>query len=390
MRTFDVIVAGGGPAGAVAALVLSRAGVRVAIFDRARFPRHKLCGDTVNPGALACLRRLGIGEAAGSFAVRGMVVTGDAGVRVLGRYPRQVTGRAVLRRDFDDALLRFAARAGAHVEEEVAVRGLTMTGERVDGVHIVSRGGARGRVAANVVIAADGRQSSLARSLKLARYATAPRRWAVGAYLSGVRGMTDCGEMHIRGDKYFGVAPLPEGLTNFCVVTADRHALARPLDLLQSTMHVERVLCERFAPAQFESAPVTLGPLAVDGARAGVPGLLLAGDAAGFIDPMTGDGLRFAIRGAELAALEALRALERGTSDAHARLAAARAKEFGGKWRFNRALRRLAASPGGIRVAAAFAARLPSCVERAVLYAGDVAVGATPVGALPFGDARRV
>ena len=57
---FDVIVCGAGPAGSVAATVLARGGARVLMLDRARFPRDKLCGDTINPGALAILRRLGL------------------------------------------------------------------------------------------------------------------------------------------------------------------------------------------------------------------------------------------------------------------------------------------------------------------------------------------
>ena len=60
----DVLIAGAGPAGAVAATVLARAGARVLVLDRAQFPRPKLCGDTLNPGALAVLQRLGLGCAA--------------------------------------------------------------------------------------------------------------------------------------------------------------------------------------------------------------------------------------------------------------------------------------------------------------------------------------
>ena len=58
--TYDVVVAGAGPAGCIAAIVLARGGARVLLLDRARFPRDKLCGDTLNPGALAVLRRLAL------------------------------------------------------------------------------------------------------------------------------------------------------------------------------------------------------------------------------------------------------------------------------------------------------------------------------------------
>jgi flavin-dependent dehydrogenase len=304
----------------------------------------------------------------------GMVVTGERGVRIAGRYPDGISGRAILRRDFDAALLRAAAGAGARVEEEVLVRGTTSTRSTIDGVDIASRTGTTARVGARVVIAADGRHSRLARALRLARHPPAPRRWAAGAYFTNVRGMTAWGEMHIRQRKYIGVAPLPNGLTNACVVTADRAAVRAPLALLLGTLATEPELRDRFADARLAGPPVVLGPLAVDCPCAGAAGLLLAGDAAGFIDPMTGDGLRFAIRGAELAALEALRALEHGFGDADVRLRDARAQEFRAKWRFNRVLRRLAASPSGVRAAAAAAALVPSFVEHAIRYAGDVRV----------------
>jgi len=372
-KRFDVVIAGGGPAGAVAALLLSRAGARVAVFDRARFPRHKLCGDTVNPGTMAILRRLGVEQSAGTFAIQGMVVTGEGGVRIAGRYPDGISGRAVLRRDFDHALLNAAAGAGAQIEQEVLVRGATGEGT-VDGVEILGRARRMERVGARMVIVADGRHSRVARLLGIARHPRKPRRWAVGAYFGDVRGLTACGEMHIRRGKYIGVAPLPGGLTNACVVTADRRAVRDPLRLLHATLAGEPELSERFTGARLASPPVVLGPLAVECSAAGMPGLLLAGDAAGFIDPMTGDGLRFALRGAELAAREALHALEHGVADAHVRLECARRREFGAKWRFNRALRLMAGSPSGVRVAARAAALLPSSVEQAILYAGDVQI----------------
>jgi flavin-dependent dehydrogenase len=371
----DVLIAGAGPAGAIAALVLARAGVRVMLFDRARFPRDKLCGDTINPGALAILQRLGIAEvASGGLSVDGMIVTGESGVRCQARYGGGVHGRALRRCAFDVALLTAARRAGAIVEEGVLVRGPAVDGGTVRGLIVATRQHRDCRIAAPIVIAADGGSSRVARALGLAAHARRPRRWAVGAYFSDVdhEGSGCFGEMHVRRGRYIGVAPLPGGFTNACVVTADRGALRDPSALLLDTLKREPLLAPRFAASRLLSPPVCLGPLAVASRAAGAPGLLMAGDAAGFIDPMTGDGLRFAFRGGELAADEALRALAHGPARMDERLTARRRREFAAKWRFDRALRLLVASPGAVRLAGAGARLAPAVLARVIRYAGDV------------------
>ena len=387
----DVVIAGAGPAGAIAATLLARAGARVLVFDRARFPRRKLCGDTVNPGALTLLRGLGLGAAAGSFAIPGMVVTGAGGLRITGDYGGAITGRAILREELDHALLQFAMAAGARIEEDVRVDGVTKSGDRVDGLIVRTRSGLVDTIRAHMIVAADGSHSRIARSLGLARLAARPRRWAVGAYFTDVHHSSLFGEMHIRPRKYIGVAQLPGGLTNLCVATADRALLRDPLALLTETIRTEAVLVDRFDRARRVAPPVVLGPLGVDCAAAGLPGLLLAGDSAGFVDPMTGDGLRFTIRGAELAAEETLRALEHGDADAHARLLARRTHEFGAKWRFNRALRRVLASPRGVSAAERVASFVPWLAEHAIRYAGDVENDSTafPPGRRLHSDVAR-
>src|SRR5262249_26036225 len=164
-------------------------------------------------------------------------------------------------------------------------------------------------------------------------------------------------------------APVPGSLTNVCVVKASGPAdavLADPRALLTRTLAADPVLRDRAAGARMVSAPVVLGPLAVDVAPTALDGLLLAGDAAGFIDPMTGDGLRFAVLGGELAASAALDVLAHGWAGAHARLAAARARAFAGKWRFNRTLRALVASPRALD-AAALGARVAPAAFRALI-----------------------
>jgi flavin-dependent dehydrogenase len=376
----DVVIAGAGPAGSVAALLLARAGARVRILDRARFPRDKLCGDTLNPGAMARLDALGLAARVRSQAlpVAGMIVTGPAGARIVGEYGCGVYGAALTRRTLDELLLDAAIAAGAVFEPDTAVCGPLLAGDgtTVTGVRIAGRTGER-QLRSRVVVAADGRRSRLAFDLGLAACTRRPRRWAFGAYYTDVGGVTGCGEMHIRAGSYIGVAPLPGGLTNLCVVRelgSGEAARADPQRVVQLAVASDPVLHERFAAARRVTPVTVLGPLAVDAHAAGTPGLLLAGDAAGFIDPMTGDGLRFAIRGAELAARCAFRELETGRS-MHHELAAARRSEFAGKWRVNRMLRRLVASPRTVRIAASLATVWETPVRSLIAIAGDVVTG---------------
>jgi len=392
------VIVGAGPAGSVAGLMLARAGARVRIVDRATFPRDKLCGDTVNPGTLARLRALGIAgdiERRG-LRVDGMLLTGERGVVVRGPYPDGVSGRAILRRDLDWMLLEQAIGAGCQFEPGVVVRRAVVDERgperRATGV-VVARGGRDVAISAPVVIGADGRHSTLAFGLGLARHPARPRRWAIGAYFesfappsgaSQVPGtnaaIPSCfGEMHVRRGRYIGVAPVPGGLTNVCLVKPSGAAdpeLADPGALLARELARDPMLRERAAAARMIAPPVVLGPLAVDAAAAAVDGLLLAGDAAGFVDPMTGDGLRFAVRGGELAAAAALDALARGWRGVHAAHASARAREFGGKWRFNRALRALVASPHAVGAAAVGARIAPAIMRAVIARAGDCGTAA--------------
>lgn len=375
----DVLVIGGGPAGSAAALTLARAGARVRLIDRAVFPRHKLCGDTLNPGALSILDRLGVGDdvRACALPITGMTVTGP-GAEVSADYPDGLRGMSVTRRCLDQLLLNAAADAGACIETGVGVSEPVLDNDRVVGVRLAGRG--RDVVRAPIVIAADGRGSRLAAGLKLSSYASTPRRWAFGAYFSNVTRMSARGEMHIRRGVYIGVAPLPGGLTNVSVVldglgsaTAGHYCRADQQMIVHRALNADAVLRDRFAVATQVSPVTVLGPLAVNARAAGCSGLLLAGDAAGFVDPMTGDGLRFALRGGELAAHAALDEFASGRP-AYARLAALRRREFSTKWRINRALRVMVGSPGAVGLAALVSNWWSGPVEYLIQLAGDVAL----------------
>lgn len=376
-RMDDVAIVGAGPAGALAGAILARAGLKVRLFDRARFPRHKLCGDTLNPGALGVLRRhFDVSSLIDSSEpIYGMVLTGPGGVRVRGEYGNGVAGRSITRKVLDEWVLNQAIAAGAQFEEGIPIRDVVIDDGRISGVVAGDNGRARTHPA-KMVIAADGRRSAIATARRLSRTPQRPRRWAIGAYFSDVVDMTSLGEMHVRRGHYIGVAPVPGGLTNACLVVPHDQgdaSISEPAKALEHVLHNDPDLKARFARARPVEPPVMLGPMAVDADAAGEPGLLLAGDAAGFIDPMTGDGLRFAYAGAELAASVAqeVRSGRLPIDRAHVELASRRRSAFASKWRFNRALRRLVASPANVTIAAATARLLPSLFAGMISYAGD-------------------
>lgn len=169
---------------------------------------------------------------------------------------------------------------------------------------------------------------------------------------------------------------------NAYLVTTGNAGFNDPAALMDGTLRSDRLLAGRFSSARLVGSVLTVGPLGVECRAAGMPGLLLAGDAAGFIDPMTGDGLCFAIHGGELAARAALGALEAGTSNGHEVLARWRTAAFARKWRFDRALHALIDRPIGVRIAAAGAIVTPLLLRRVIRIAGDL----HPVGSVTSYD----
>jgi flavin-dependent dehydrogenase len=349
MSNIDVLVVGGGPAGASLAFALARSGVSVRVVDRARFPRPKPCAEYLSPeasriladmGALELIEQTGAAALAGIHvrAPNGNVIKGDfiAGHGFRGFRDR---GLSVRRETLDAILLDRARSAGADVVEGIRVTGIVRenTG-RVIGVQTLVNG-EHAEIRAPIVVGADGLRSVIARRLGLAHAQRWPRRLALVTHYANVRDVGEHGEMHVERDGYVGIADVGNGLTTVALVVPASRSTEISADraaFLHRWLISKPHLAPRFAGAERATPVVATGPFASHAKRAWAPGAALVGDAADFFDPFTGEGIYSALRGGEMLAAAVRSALgassERGIDAAFADYDRARKQEFGGKW----------------------------------------------------------
>ena len=348
---FDAVIVGAGPAGSSTAFFMARAGARVLVLDRARFPRAKPCAEYLSPQASRLLSEMGaldLVEGAGASHLAGMVVRAPNGAQLRGDFVAQHgfrafrdRGLALRRIKLDPILLDRARAAGAEVREGLRVSDVLCdaTG-RATGVRVLDGEGAAHEIAARLVIGADGLRSVVARRLGLHRTSRWPRRLALVAHYENFGGIGAWGEMHVeRGVGYVGLAAVDAGLTNVAMVVPHRFAKEVGADrtaFFERWLRERPQLADRVAGARRVSPVLATGPFASHAPRAWAPGAALVGDAADFFDPFTGEGIYAALRGGELLApfaLEALAAPSPPASDAALRgYERARRAEFRGKW----------------------------------------------------------
>ena len=341
-----MLVAGAGPAGASVAAHLAAAGLRVVAVDRAAFPRDKPCSEYVSPGAVELLDRLGVVpdlQAAGAVAPPGMTVVGARGSRLTGRFghssgaPLPTTGLSVSRRTLDHRLVQAARSAGADVMERTAVEDLVYEAGAVAGVVVRGPAGERRVIRARLTVGADGLRSVVARGVGRRRHG-APVRLAFVAHVEGVAGLEDTPEMHVGDAGYVGLNRIGPDLANVAlVVPVGRAAGARgrPEAFFFDRLDEFPGVRGRVGRNRLAREVLVTGPFAAWSGRIAVDGCLLVGDAAEFFDPFTGQGIYSALKGAELAAGAAFRALERPGIVDRAALApytAARRRAIAGKW----------------------------------------------------------
>lgn len=331
--TYDAIVVGGGPAGSTTARLLAEAGCRVLLLDKAAFPRHKACSDYLNPAAVRELRALGVMPAlwaAHAHPMQAMRVYAPGERMFQATFQDVEPGHVALgitRHQLDHLLLQCAAVAGVEIRERSHVRDLVLDQGRVSGVD-VSGGGAREVIHAPIVIGADGHHSVVSRRLRLDLPVRWPRRTGLAAHFRGLGRLGDWGEMHVAPGGYAGLALLEDGLATVTLITNVDAVAGRSgsvEDYYAEKLAEIPVVREMVAGAERVGPLRGVGPLARQVRRRTGDGYLLVGDAAGFLDPFTGEGVYKALRGAQLAAPVILAALERGDTSARALAPYARA-----------------------------------------------------------------
>ncbi len=316
----EITIVGAGPSGAAAALALARQGRDVLILERAEFPRDKPCGDCVNPGAVAELTRLGVADrlrrALAPHTLDGWRVEAPDGRTFQSVFGQAANGSplrgwAVRRRDFDAALLREAERAGATVRFDIRVFDVCLQHGRVVGV-LGHEGTQIREFRSKMVVGADGLRSVVRRRLGLARRTPRLRKVAVVAHLANGKAAGSYGELRVRGGRTCGYAPLGMGANVSLVIPQEEagEIASSAYEFMIGSLAEFPDVLDRVRRSGLERKVMVTGPFDHPVRRPWAPGVLLVGDAAGYYDPFTGQGIYQALRSASLA-VEAIEGCER-------------------------------------------------------------------------------
>jgi len=340
----DVIVVGAGPSGSTAAYYLAQAGVNVLLIEKSRFPRDKVCGDGLTPRAVRALIAMGVdvSEEAGWLRNKGLRVIGG-GMRLeldwpdLSSYPGY--GLVRTRASLDEQLARQAQAAGVKLLEGTTVTGPVLDSDgRIAGVETTAETGekskprsksdneerAPGNTAtyrARVVVAADGNSSRLSVAMGLRKRDDRPLGVAVRTYYTSPRHKDDYLESWLDlwdGDRllpgYGWIFGMGDGTSNVGLGLLNTSEAFGKTDYRELLRRWLRSMPEEWGYTEENRTEPVRGaalPMGFNRTPHYHKGLLLAGDAAGMVNPFNGEGIAYAMESGEILARVVAQALAR-------------------------------------------------------------------------------
>ncbi len=305
-KAWDAIVIGAGPAGALAARELARQGAAVLLIDRARFPRDKVCGGCLNAAALSVLQQVGLGDLPRQCGAPPLHAA-----RLATRWSRAEVplpqGASLSRAALDAALAGAAIAAGAAFLPETSAR----VGAVCPGLRRVRLPQQKMGLRSRVVLVADGLSGRALAGCDDCSLEVAPTsRVGLHAILRPNGQQYERGVIYLAGARgvYLGIVELEDGQLNLaaCCDPAALRASGCPAAL------VARLLDEVGLPAPapldgavFQGTP----PLTRRRSPRAAERVLVLGDAAGYVEPFTGEGMAWALHAAQRVAPLALEAM---------------------------------------------------------------------------------
>lgn len=312
---YDAIIVGAGPGGCSAASFLSKAGLNVLLIEKATCPRDKTCGDGLSATAVYVLEKIGILheiEAVKPWRCDGVVVTSPDNVAVRGR-TRPVSGRynygyVMPRKILDNMLFQHVKKLpGVTVREECAFKDFIIEDGRVLGIR-ARCGNAEIEAGGSFIVGADGVHSIVARKLGNHKSHSITKAFAVRAYFDNVDGLEHSISLHYEKailPGYGWIFPTGERSANVGVGLLCGEKSVKNIKSLfeifitQNVFAREKLKNSVMVEGSFKGAHLSTGTL---GVRRSFGNVLLVGDAAGFVDALTGEGIYYALKSGEYAA----------------------------------------------------------------------------------------
>lgn len=312
---YDVAIVGGGPAGSTAATLLAKAGRRVIVLERDKFPRFHI-GESLLPFSMQTFDRLGVREKLDrtflpKFGGEIMAACGSRAIKFYfkdGFRSKRDQAYQVTRSDFDKLLLDHSRENSAEVREETEVTKIDFAADRVK-IHIESADGTRSKVEARYLLDCSGRQTLLGSLFKVKRTYDHLQKFSVFAHYENIDRLPGKDATLIRMvrglDRWFWMIPLTKTRTSIGVVMdtkAFRATKVGPETALENFIAEQPLMAERMKDAVRVSPVYSASDFSYRNTTLAGERWLLAGDAAGFIDPVFSSGVFLAIMSAEKAA----------------------------------------------------------------------------------------